>query len=259
MYDERGRFSQTVMFRIVTFIVNIFVRYFRCLLSRKTIFCDMAGFMTKIAHNFLLVVVGSLLCGWLRGWRWFCFLFVEMLVVARALLVSSINVIRASFRINLSRKRGSVCSTALTVFQAEIRALYFEGRIPSILTMMSDKFSSISFSWFAMFSILAICWTIESPDAMRYSWNFVVSVNLLDALFCSWIALSFVHISVAVVHVMRYSSCEYSIEDDMMNIARAFFFRKSSGIFGLTSMPSTIFKRSRQECATKTGFHLKFP
>jgi len=57
------------------------------------------------------------------GWRWDYLLSVEMFVAARAVIISSIDVL-ASSRSNLSRKRDRVYSIGVTLSQAEMKALY---------------------------------------------------------------------------------------------------------------------------------------
>lgn len=77
-------------------------------------------------------------------------------------------------------------------------------------------------------------------------------MSLLDTLFCSCIELSFYHISAVVSYVIRYSSCEYSIDDDNIHMALAFFIHHAAYIAsvgsGFITVPSVI---SRRPLATR--------
>ena len=73
-------------------------------------------------------------------------------------------------------------------------------RVPRII-ITSDSSSPSSFNCLIIFSILVTCCATESFETILYSWNFVIRVSLLAALFCSWVEISFAHVSATVSHV----------------------------------------------------------
>lgn len=163
---------------------------------------------------------------------------------------------RFSSFISRSTRTSFLWSRLLTLSHAVTNALNFDGRVPRILAIIitSDISSLTSFSWRAMFSILATCYAIKSAVDILYSWNLVISKSLLDALFCSCMVLSFDYISTAVSQVIKYLRCEYSMEDDIMHIAFAFFVHHAVYVLavgsGFAILPSAI---SMRPLATKTA------